>query len=111
MDVFRERLRIGLGEAQIVKILSANSATNSLSSRQSHGKTMADDFVSAALAALNDSAELRGVAWISAARAANLPVADRAPVSAQTQSTEDRFAAAVCSGMAKSRLNAAPVKA
>ncbi len=66
---------------------------------------MADSFVSAALAALNDSSELRDVAWLSVDRAVNVPVADRAPVSAQTQSTENRFAAAVCSGMAKSRLN------
>lgn len=72
---------------------------------------MADSFVSAALAALNDSSELRDLAWLSVDRAVGVPVADRAPVSAQTQSTENRFAAAVCSGMAKSRLNDTSVKA
>jgi hypothetical protein len=68
---------------------------------------MPDRLTSALLAALNESTEIRDSDWLQLERALRGPLheVDRRPDVEPKTSSENRFAATVCSGMAKVRMN------
>ena len=67
---------------------------------------MPDRLTSALLAALNESTEIKDSDWLQLERAlrGQLDGVDRTPAEPKAGS-ENRFAATVCSGMAKVRMN------
>ena len=68
---------------------------------------MPDRLTSALLAALNESTEIKDSDWLQLERAlrGQLDGADRGPDVEPKADPENRFAATVCSGMAKVRMN------
>jgi len=68
---------------------------------------MPDKLTSALLAALNESTEIKDSDWLQLERALRGQVdgADRRPDIEPKTASENRFAATVCSGMAKVRAN------
>jgi hypothetical protein len=68
---------------------------------------MPDRLTSALLAALNESTEIKDSDWLQLERALRDPLdgADRRPDIEPSTGSENRFAATVCSGMAKVRMN------
>ena len=68
---------------------------------------MPDKLTSALLAALNESTEIKDSDWLQLERAlrGQLDGGDRRPDIEPKTGPENRFAATVCSGMAKVRMN------
>ena len=69
---------------------------------------MPDKLTSALLAALNESTEIKDSDWLQLERALRghqVDGADRRPDIEPKTASENRFAATVCSGMAKVRAN------
>ena len=69
--------------------------------------SMPDRLTSALLAALNESTEIKEGDWLQLERAlrGQLDGVDRKPDVEPKAGSENRFAATVCSGMAKVRMN------